>query len=143
MVVDAEDEFGNIATTYNGPVTISLANGATGLGRHGDVNAVAGVATFTTSRSPTTAPTISWPEPRAASTTAPSTPIVIVGAATELYIIQQPPSPVQAGSTSASRSAADDIFGNPTTIFPAKQRVGRDGANPGSSNPTAWPRPSP
>ena len=31
IVVDALDVFGNIATTYNGPVTISLANNATGL----------------------------------------------------------------------------------------------------------------
>ena len=32
VIVDAEDEFGNIATTYNGPVTISLAGDASGLG---------------------------------------------------------------------------------------------------------------
>ena len=47
VVVDAEDEFGNIATTYNGPVTISLANSATGLAGTDTVDAVAGVATFT------------------------------------------------------------------------------------------------
>ena len=47
VLVDADDKFGNIATTYNGPVTITLAGGATGLGGTVTVNAVAGVATFT------------------------------------------------------------------------------------------------
>ena len=47
VIVDAEDVFGNIATTYTGPVTITLAGGASGLGGTVTVNAVAGVATFT------------------------------------------------------------------------------------------------
>ena len=47
VVVDAEDQFGSIATSYNGPVTIALANNATGtfVGTL-TVNAVNGVATF-------------------------------------------------------------------------------------------------
>ena len=47
MVVDAEDQFGGIDPTYNGPVTIELANNATGtfVGTL-TVNAVNGVATF-------------------------------------------------------------------------------------------------
>ena len=49
VVVDAEDQFGSVATSpTNGPVTIALANNATG-GFTGTltVNAINGVATFT------------------------------------------------------------------------------------------------
>ena len=43
-------QFGNIVTSYSGPVTIGLANGATGTFDASSVltvNAVNGVATFT------------------------------------------------------------------------------------------------
>ena len=47
VIVDAEDKFGSVDPTYNGPVTIVLANNATGvLVGTLTVNAVNGVATF-------------------------------------------------------------------------------------------------
>ncbi len=135
MLVDAEDEFGNIATTYNGPVTISLANGATGLAGTETVNAVAGVATFTDlSIGADGTYNLLGSSPGLVTTAPDSTPIVIVGAATQLYIIQQPPSPVQAGSTWGFTVGADDSFGNPTTIFSGNVSVAIM-ANPGGSNP--------
>ena len=139
VVVDAEDEFGNIATTYIGPVTITLANGATGLGGTDTVDAVAGVATFTNLSIATDGTynllgsTPAGSIPALLTTSPPSTPIVIVGAATQLYIIQQPPSPVQAGSTFGFLVGADDEFGNPTTIFTGNVSVAIE-ANPGGSN---------
>ncbi len=48
VVVNAEDQYGNTDPTYNGPVTIALANNATGIDPSSTltVNAVNGVATF-------------------------------------------------------------------------------------------------
>ncbi len=139
VVVDAEDEFGNIATTYNGPVTISLANGATGLaGGTVTVDAVAGVATFPTLSIGTDGTyKLLGSSTGLATTNPPSTPIVIVGAAANLFIIQQPPSPVQAGAPFSFEVGADDTFGNPTTIFPANATMTvAIGSNPGGSNPS-------
>ncbi len=139
VVVDAEDEFGNIATTYNGPVTISLANGATGLaGGTVTLNAVAGVATFPTLSIGTDGTyNLLGSSIGLTTTMPPSTPIVIVGAAANLFIIQQPPSPVQAGAPFSFEVGADDTFGNPTTIFPANATMTvAIGSNPGGSNPS-------
>ncbi len=134
VVVDAEDEFGNIATTYNGPVTISLENGATGLAGTDTVDAVAGVATFTNLSIGTDGTyNLLGSSPGLVTTAPPSTPIVIVGAATQLFIIQQPmPNPVEAGSPFTVVVGADDEFGNPTTIFTGNVSIAID-ANPGGS----------
>jgi subtilisin-like proprotein convertase family protein len=137
VVVDADDAAGNIATTYNGPVTISLAAGATGLAGTDTVDAVAGVATFTNLSIGTDGTyKLLGSSPGLTTTSPPSTPIVIVGAATQLYIIQEPPTPVQAGTDFQFSVGADDSFGNPTTIFPANATMTvAMASNPGSSNP--------
>ena len=81
ILVEADDKFGNIATTYNGPVTISLANGATGFGGTITVNAVAGVATFTNlSIAQDGTYNLLASSPGLATTNPPSTSIYIVGA---------------------------------------------------------------
>ena len=64
-----------------------------------------------------------------------STSIYIVGAATQLYVKQEPPSPVEAGSTWGFIVGADDAFGNPTPIFSGNVTVAM-GVNPGGSNPS-------
>ena len=123
VVVDAEDEFGNIATTYNGPVTISLDNNATGLGGTLTMDAVAGVATFSNLMIANDGTYhLLAGSPGLVSTNPPSTSIYIVGVAASLYIFTAPPGSVQAGADFGFEVGADDIFGNPTTIFPAKQR---------------------
>ena len=136
VIVDVDDEFGNIATTYNGPVTITLAAGATGLGGTDTVNAVAGVATFTNlSIGADGTYNLVGSSPGLVTTLPDSTPIVIVGAATQLYIIHQPPSSVEAGTDFGFSVGGDDQFGNPTTIFPANATVSvAIGSNPGGSN---------
>ena len=133
MTVDALDEFGNIATTYNGPVTITLANNATGLNGTETVSAVAGVATFgNLSIADDGTYKLVAGSPGLLSDT--STSIVIVGAATQLYIVQEPTTPVLAGQLFGFTVGGEDSFGNPTTIFSGKVTVGM-GANPGGSNP--------
>ncbi|HYV97026.1 MAG TPA: hypothetical protein VE967_06205 [Gemmatimonadaceae bacterium] len=49
VTVTAKDAFGNVATQFNGPVTLALSGGASGAVLSGTLtaNAVAGVATFT------------------------------------------------------------------------------------------------
>ena len=136
VIVDVDDVNGNIATTYNGPVTITLAGGANGLvGSPVTVNAVAGIATFTnlainadgTYRLLASSPNL---------TSDTSTSIYIVGAATQLFIAQQPPSTVVAGASFSFTVGGKDVFGNPTTIFPANATVTVGIlSNPGGSNP--------
>ncbi len=133
VIVDALDEYGNVATTYNGPVTITLANNATGLGGTETVDAVAGVATFV-NLSIADDGTYKLMASSLGLTPDISTKIVIVGAATQLYIVQEPPTPVQAGSLWGFTVGGEDQFGNPTTIFSGKVTV-QMGANPGGSNP--------
>ncbi len=137
VIVDADDKFGNIATTYNGPVTISLAAGATGLAGTETVDAVAGVATFSNLSIATDGTyNLLGSSPGLVTTSPPSIQIVIVGAATQLYIIQQPmPNPVQAGSTFGFLVGADDDEGNPTTIFTGNVSVAIDANPPPGSNP--------
>ena len=138
ILVEADDVFGNIATTYNGPVTIFLANAATGLGGTLTVNAVAGIATFNNlSIAADGTYNLLASSPGLTTTDPASTSIYIVGAATKLFISQQPPGSVQAGSLFGFAVGADDSFGNPTTIFPANATVSVSLAtNPGNSNPS-------
>ena len=137
IVVDAEDISGGIATTYTGPVTISLANSATGLSGTLTVDAVAGVATFSSlmiADDGTYNLDAASPGLISAAGMNESTSIYIVGAATQLYVKQEPPSPDVAGSTWGFIVGADDASGNPTPIFSGNVTVAM-GMNPGGSNP--------
>jgi subtilisin-like proprotein convertase family protein len=136
VLVDALDTNGNIATTYNGPVTITLTGGATGLvGSPVTVDAVAGIATFS-SLAISMDGTYKLFAASPGLTSDTSTSIYIVGAATQLFIAQQPPNPVVAGTGFGFTVGGDDVFGNPTTIFPANATVSVAlASNPGASNP--------
>jgi subtilisin-like proprotein convertase family protein len=137
VIVDVDDVAGHIATTYNGPVTITLAGGVSGLvGSPVTVNAVAGVATFSNLAIDTDGTyRLLASSPNLTSDT--STSIYIVGAATQLFIAQQPPGSVVAGTSFGFTVGGDDRFGNPTTIFPSNATVTvAIAANPGGSNPT-------
>ena len=139
IIVDAEDMSGSIATTYTGPVTISLATG-TGLTGTLTVDAVAGVATFSSlmiADDGTYNLDAASPGLTSAAGLNESTSIYIVGAAASLYIVpgQGPPSSVEAGSTWGFIVGADDAFGNPTPIFSGNVTVAM-GMNPGGSNPS-------
>ncbi len=135
VVVDAEDAAGNIATTYSGPVTISLVSGS-GLTGTLTVNAVGGVATFSnlaiandgTYHLLAMSPTL-------ATTNPPSTSILIVGPASQLAFVQEPPGSVVAGSLFGFEVEAEDSFGTPTPLFTGNVTVAM-GVNAGGSNPS-------
>ncbi len=135
VIVDAEDAAGNIATTYSGPVTISLVSG-TGLSGTLTVDAVAGVATFNNLAiaNDGTYHLLAM-SPSLATTNPPSTSILIVGVATQLAFVHEPPGSVQAGSLFGFEVEAEDQFGTPTPLFTGNVTVAM-GVNPGGSNPS-------
>jgi large repetitive protein len=120
VVVDAEDSAGNIDPVFTGPVTLSLFNNTTASFTGTlTVNAVAGVATFNNlvinndgtynleATSTYNTPTLTPGE---------STSISLVGPATQLYVIQEPPSQWTAGDGYGFEVGAEDAFNNPTTL---------------------------
>src|SRR5205085_339630 len=117
MKVTAKDAYGNVTTSYAGPVTVALAGGPGGtLGGTLTVNAVNGVATFAglsltqagggyTLRATAgglTAPT------RAASGVIPAAPAL-------LAVTAQPPTGVAAGVGFGMKVTAKDAYGNVAT----------------------------
>ena len=126
VVVDAEDAAGNIATTYSGPVTISLVSGS-GLTGTLTVNAVAGVATFSnlaiandgTYHLLAMSPTL-------ATTNPPSTSILIVGPASQLAFVQEPPGSVRSRESIRFRGRGRRLVWNSDAAVHG-QCHGRDG----------------
>jgi subtilisin-like proprotein convertase family protein len=134
VIVDVEDKFNNIATTYNGPVTIELDNNATGLSGTLTVDAVAGIAMFSSLMIASDGTYDLLATAPGLTTSPPSTNILIVGLATSLYIFAPPPGSVVAGAGFGFEVGGDDVFGNPTPLFTGKATVAI-AANPGNSNP--------
>ncbi len=116
VVVYAEDQFGSVATSYNGPVTIALANNATGLTGTLTVNATNGVATFTdleidpvgTYELAATSGTLN-PTPDSTSIT------ITPAAAAGFTWVTQPPTKVTEGIPFGATLQLEDAYGNPTT----------------------------
>jgi streptogramin lyase len=118
VVVYAEDQFGSLATSYNGPVTIELANSATGtFNGPVTVDAKNGVATFTDlvidtvgkyqleATSGTLSPSLT-PSPY-------STSITITPAAPEQFTwVTQPPTKVTEGIAFGGSLDIEDQYGN-------------------------------
>jgi len=122
VLVDADDTLGNLVPTYNGPVTLALANNATGtfVGTL-TVNAVNGVATFSNLAIDTAGTyeleaTSSAPIP--ATTPGISSSITIVAAApAQLVWATEPPSVVTENFALGAAVVVEDQFGNPVTGY--------------------------
>jgi len=118
LVVDAEDQFGNINTTYDGPVTIALAHNATGtfVGTL-TVDAVNGVATFTNLEIDTVG-TYQLEVTSGSLTDAVSTSITIAPAtAAQLVWVTEPPAKVTEGFALGATLDVEDQYGNLVTGY--------------------------
>ncbi len=122
MVVDAEDALGNVVTSYSGPVTIGLANGATGTFDASSVltvNAVNGVATFSKLALDTAGTyELSATNP-SVLTSGTSTSITITSAAQakQLVWVVEPPSKAADLVPLSVTLAVEDQYGNPITGY--------------------------
>ena len=113
VVVDAEDQFGSIATSYNGPVALALANNATGafVGTL-TVDAVHGVATFNDLAIDTTG-TYQLQATSASLTPSTSTSIAITAAApSQLAWTTEPPSKATELVPLGATLDVEDQYGN-------------------------------
>ncbi len=118
LTVDAEDSSGNIETSFNGTVTVALANNPGGGTLGGTLTATAnqGVATFsgltlTTAASGDTLVVTSSGLSEAETSAITVTPL----AASQVGITQQPPGSVTAGSGFGLQAAIEDMYGNVVT----------------------------
>ena len=113
VVVNAEDQFGSIATSYNGPVALALANNATGafVGTL-TVDAVHGVATFNDLAIDTTG-TYQLQATSASLTPSTSTSIAITAAApSQLAWTTEPPSKATELVPLGATLDVEDQYGN-------------------------------
>ncbi len=136
--VNVEDALGNIVTAFNGAVTLSLGAAPTGATLSGTttVNAVAGIATFTTASLSKAAVTYRLVA-SAAGLASDSSSIFAVGAAGAAKIS------VSSGAGQTGTAAAPlgtplavavtDIFGNPVNAFTVNWTVTSGGGSLGSS----------
>ena len=132
--VTAEDQFGNIATSYNSTVALSLATNPSGaaLGGTASMNAVAGVATFgnlfvDTAGNGYVLQASDQVLPIVTTDSFNVTP----DAATQLAISTQPPTNTAAGATFGLVVAAEDQYGNVDPTFNANVAIAL-ADNPGS-----------
>jgi streptogramin lyase len=118
LTVQAQDSSGNLITSFNGTVTLALANNPGGATLGGTLTATAsgGVATFSG---------LTLTKAGAGYTLAATTPglgqgitnamTVTPAAATQLVITQQPPATVQVNKTFALKASIEDVYGNVVT----------------------------
>ena len=140
LAVSALDDFGDLDTTYNGPVTLTLtANPGNSIPISTTVVAVAGVATFTNLilnnpgtgyQLTATAPTENGAGQLASATTSLN---VVVTTAVKL-VVSTPASPVTAGAGFGVTVMAEDSKGNLDTTFNGTVFLSiLNTANPGGS----------
>ena len=116
VIVDAEDPYGNPATTYSGSVTLALAanpSGAT-LGGTVTVAAVKGVATF--SRVTVNAPAVGYTVKATATglTAGVSSAFTVQD---QLVVTTEPPPTLTAGSAFTVAASVEDGLGNVNTSY--------------------------
>jgi hypothetical protein len=120
LAVTAEDRFGNIVTTYAGPVSVALASNPRNATLGGVVNATPnnGVAIFSglTITAAANGYTIRASSGGLATATTNAFNVV-AAAATHLIVTAQPPSSVTAGNGFGFAASALDPFGNVDTSF--------------------------
>ena len=126
FVVQAQDPAGNLDTTYNGNVTVSLsANpGTATIGGTTTVQAVNGVATFTglSLNKPATGYTFIFNGLSAGGTSLTVTPAsnaisIVPGMASQLVVTTQPAASTAPGNTFSTTVTAEDSAGNVTPSF--------------------------
>jgi hypothetical protein len=135
LVVTAEDGFGNVNTSFNSGVTLTLGSnpGAATLGGTVTGNATSGVATFTgltLNQAGAGYTLIASGSGLSAATTSPFS--VTSGAATQLVVTTQPPGSVIAGTAFGLVVTAEDSFGNVNTSFNNAVTLAL-GSNPGAA----------
>jgi hypothetical protein len=121
MVVTALDSFGNVATAFNGNVTLAFANNA-GSGHLGGtliVAAAGGIATFTGITIDTAANgyTLTATSSGLVAATSSAFNVTPPGVATQLVVTTQPPASLTAGQTFGLVVEAEDSFGTLDTGF--------------------------
>lgn len=137
--VAVHDSLGNTATSFNGPVTITIGNNPAGGTLTGTttMSAVAGVATFASLMIDKIGTGYTFSAAASVLTPAVSTPFdIVAGQPSKLIFTQGPSSPQTAGAsiTPALKVTAVDAGGNPVTSFTNLVTIT---LTPGSGNPAA------
>ncbi len=128
LVVNAEDQYGNLDPTFGGSVTIAQPGNITGTTT---VTAKNGVATFS-NLAIDTAGTYTLQATSGTLTPASSTSITITASTpAKLVWTTEPPSTVTEGIAFGAALAVEDQYGNPETAYAQNVTTGLDsGANP-------------
>ena len=136
LTIKVEDGFGDVVTSYNGSVTISLGSNPGGgtLGGTLTVTAVDGIATFSGLTLNKVGSGYTLKASSGSLTAAATTSGIAVtpAAATHLVVTTEPPSSVTAGSGFGLKVSAEDAYGNVATGFTGSVTVAL-GNNPGGS----------
>src|SRR5262249_5198455 len=121
VTVTAEDSYGNVDRSFQGSVTLALANhpGGATLGGTRTVNAVNGVASFSglTLSTPGTGYTLQATSAGLTATTSRALDVMPPGVATHLVLTTPPPSSVAAGTNFGLTVMAEDSRGVVDTSF--------------------------
>ena len=133
LTVKATDRSGNVDSSFNGTVTVALANNPGGSTLGGTITAIAsgGVATFSglTLNKATSGYTLQVSSNGVTSATT-SAITVTPAAASQMAVTEQPPASVTAGSNFGLQASIEDIYGNLETTDNASVSVSLD------NNPT-------
>ena len=137
LSVAAEDAYGNVDPTYNGPLTLSLAADPSGamLGGTTTTMAVNGLASFSglTIGSPANGYTIEAASTGLTAATTNAFDTAPLGQATQLVVTTQPAGSVAAGSGFGLAVTAEDSFGTVDANFNGSVTA----ENPNGGNPLA------
>ena len=120
LSVEADDPYGNIATSFSGPISISLANDPTGAAFGGSLTAVAndGLATFSGLSLDTMDSGYAIAAAGTGLTAATTRPFSVTpAAASKLVELASPPISMTAGADFGLTIAAEDRYGNRATGF--------------------------
>ena len=122
LKVTVEDDLGNVATSYNGPVTIALRNTPIGGTLVGTTTVMAddGIATFANLSLPTAGTKYTLRATVGGLTAATTNDFTVTPAAAhQLVVTSEPPSSVIDGATFGLTIKAEDRYGNVATSFDA------------------------
>ena len=135
LTVTAEDAAGNVATSYSGSITLSLASNPGGSTLAGTLTAtvVSGIATFSGLSLNKASAGYILEVTSGTLSVGTSNPISVTpGSPTQLLIAAQPLTSVAAGSPFGLTVDVDDSLGNVVTSFAGSLTVGLN-SNPGGS----------
>jgi streptogramin lyase len=120
MTVAAEDRYGNIASTLNSSMTLSMGSNPNGATLDGTLSAVAqsGIASFSGLSLDKAGAACTISVSAGALKPATSNPVLVTsGSPIQWVIEQQPPSQVSAGTGFSVTAEAEDAYGNLATTF--------------------------